>query len=611
MEETPPSVPQAQPHGTSLNTAVPNHHIKKVVVAVHGVGDQYSYATLQSVVNQFCEYYQQPLAVPLGQFHGDPVSYCLHPPYPAEPFQSLAFAEVYWAKIPRALVSEQHTLEEAKAWAGTIVERLRLRWQQEGRVAAYRDADFTRLKQVLSEMVQTLAVLERLSFLAERAGLFTFDLRKLLDDYLGDVQVVAEFGKEREAILTTFRETLTGVHRAYPQAEIHLMAHSEGTVITLLGLLTALREGTGGLEPGQTPWVNQVRGLMTIGSPIDKHLILWPELFPKTSAPAWPEEGPRIEWRNYYDRGDPIGFALDDARQWIGRHKLTHVFHFKKAHDYGFTRYPFPGKAHVGYWQDPAVFGHFIETVVNRAATASQPPTGPVRFGPPRDIKWKKWLSYGVPYLGILALLFVGTYVLFKAITKFTAPQGYHNDGLVFRQVANLTLYVAGLTVAARIPRLTSSKEWRTVGVTVFALLAFISYQYLPVETSSEQLLRAWVSQRTGVEWAVGGVRVLVATAAMLLSWATSLLRPGWGLAPLLVMGTLVVLSFVGYHYVVTEKTGEAPLWPVFPAAAAFFYLWWLSALLFDLVFVWHVHIRQEMALAHMEQMVAAPVRPS
>jgi hypothetical protein len=40
----------------------------------------------------------------------------------------------------------------------------------------------------------------------------------------------------------------------------------------------------------------------------------------------------------------------------------------------------------------------------------------------------------------------------------------------------------------------------------------------------------------------------------------------------------------------------DTKLWPVVLAAAAFLYLWWLAAHLFDLVFVWHRYIRSSLA---------------
>src|SRR5262249_1887911 len=124
--------------------------------------------------------------------------------------------------------------------------------------------------------------------------------------------------------------------------EIHVIAHSEGTVITFLGLLRALCEK-------KTPeWVKSVRGFMTIGSPINKHLILWPELWADVlTAPANPpRKEDRIRWCNYSDYGDPIGFRLKKTREWLTDHGWDGFFDFPDNQDIGFSRYPFPGKAH-------------------------------------------------------------------------------------------------------------------------------------------------------------------------------------------------------------------------------------------------------------------------
>lgn len=53
---------------------------------------------------------------------------------------------------------------------------------------------------------------------------------------------------------------------------------------------------------------------MTLGSPIDKHIHLWPELFAGFGKPSFQPKEP-IEWHNYYDYGDPVGFELDSARE--------------------------------------------------------------------------------------------------------------------------------------------------------------------------------------------------------------------------------------------------------------------------------------------------------
>ena len=76
--------------------------------------------------------------------------------------------------------------------------------------------------------------------------------------------------------------------------------------------------------------------------------------------------------------------------------------------------------------------------------------------------------------------------------------------------------------------------------------------------------------------------------------------RPSWGLTPLILAGTAVVAGRVGFHLWSAGQIG--PVWPVFLATAAFLYLWWLGALLFDLVFIWHLYIRNSEMLQRMER---------
>jgi hypothetical protein len=101
------------PHETGVEITSTEHRpatasaVRRVIVAVHGVGDQYSFATIQAVVNQFCRHYNHPAGVPLGSFHAETKKAAKRPfslplPWPREPFGRLAFAEVYWAKVPRS-----------------------------------------------------------------------------------------------------------------------------------------------------------------------------------------------------------------------------------------------------------------------------------------------------------------------------------------------------------------------------------------------------------------------------------------------------------------------------------------------------------------------------
>jgi hypothetical protein len=602
--------------GTDATAIVPNPNVKKVIVAIHGVGDQSSFATLQAVVNQFCAYYNEPAAVPLGNFHPatDPTTspppppppYCLEfPPYPEGPLQELAFAEVYWAKIPQGIVSDQHTLEEAKQWARTIVERFRLRWQQTGRRTSCQEADFLRIKAVLTEMIQTLAVLERLCYLADRAGLFSFDLRKLLNDYLGDVQVVAEFRNKKRVILDTFHQTLRSIKQSYANADIYLVAHSEGTVIAFLGLLEALNK----LPDEDFTWVKNVRGLMTFGSPIDKHLMLWPKLFPATMAVAWPEGQRKIEWRNYYDYGDPIGFSLRETSEWLKTHQLNRVFSFEEKDDMGFTRYPFPGKAHVDFWQDEEVFGHFIFNVVNeqREDEPFQSKHQKMYLNrQPGDIWWKKWLSVSLPFLVVVGILLAAVYILFQALPDGAGGAGADgSDKKMLQDVVNLGLLLLGVTVATRIPRLTRDWRWRVAGVVLFMGLAALCIGVWPAESAGERCIGEFLKPATAPALPAGIVRLLVAMAVAVLAWVVNVLKPSWGMVPLLLLGTLPILYFVFWSPCISPSSSR---WPIFLAAAAFFYLWWLAALIFDLVFVWYVYIREDQAMVEMGEMVDSAV---
>jgi hypothetical protein len=566
------------------SVAVPageDRKVEKVIVAVHGVGDQYNFATIQSVVNQFCRFHGQPAAVPLGRFHGTP-RFSISPPFPEGTFDHLAFAEVYWAKVPRDVAEDQHTIEESKKWAGTLVERLRLGWHLTGERPGYLNADYDRIRLVVQEMIQTLAVLERLSFLAAQAGLFTFDLKKLLENYLADVQIVTEFDGARETILAAFKATMDEVSAAYPKADVYIIAHSEGTVVSLLGLLDA------GRQDRPPKWLAQIAGFMTIGSPIDKHLILWPSLF--GSAPPSPNyvPGRRIEWRNYYDRGDPIGFNLNGVRQWIEMNGWDKVFNFSPDHDFGFVRYPFPGKAHVDYWDDPEVFGHFIETVVKEPL-----PSGKERNGnastqdrrPPPTRRLKEALSFVIPYVGVTALIVIGVYFLYRSVDGALKPDDAMSYSTALQLVASASLLVLGMTVAARVPRLTRDSRARFLAAAVAIILAVVGIR---IGEGMGAEAPAFVTRVPSIVYFIAIVLLIGLTLWTTATW------PSLGLKPLIALGTAALAAFVaaGLSELPPQQLGS--VWPVFVALAAFLYLWWLAALILDLVLIWHLVVHSQ-----------------
>jgi hypothetical protein len=338
--------------------------VSKIVVAIHGIGDQYRNATVQSVVNIFSRCFEQAVAVPLGGFYapdGKIEAFHLRSlPDVKGQREDIGFVEVYWADIPRRVQRRGYTIEETKAWARTVVQRVRARYSDDlvdptrGQRKLLRPRDYLSAAATIEEMIDAIKVMGNLLFLAEKAGLYKFDLDDLLTSFVGDVQIVADFANYRERILRQFRRILSEVHKRNPDVPIYIVAHSEGTVVALLALLQAFSippPGTKSPEnQEQRSWVRNVRGLMTIGSPIDKHIALWPDMWDPVQNPntTWipPKDDQRIAWRNYYDYADPVGFDLDTARAWLEKHGWEGFFQFEPDHDFGFSRYFLPAKAH-------------------------------------------------------------------------------------------------------------------------------------------------------------------------------------------------------------------------------------------------------------------------
>jgi len=656
----------------------------KIIVAVHGVGDQVMSETIQKVIDRFCRYHGETMGVPLGKIKT--ISVRKHPyeqknrsgqtsPHDCscEPFKmsdlgydgelgELSFVEVHWADLAREVDENRFLLEEPKSWSKTIVERLPMRYNEAAQLSP---KEFDGLRLLLGEMLETLQTLENLLKVSEKAGIFKFDLAKVLNAYLGDVQIVTEFDDVREKILGRFKKTMENLP---DDLDIYIVAHSEGTVVTLLSLLEEMASH----QPPK--WLDQVRGLMTIGSPLDKHLLLWRELFEPNGKPLiqkWElsDQG-QIEWRNYYDNGDPIGFELEGLRRWLNENRWR-AFHFKGTedlmeteeseaeksfyrkckdqmkkslappiHDFGFSRYYFPGKAHNDYWSDSHTFGHFIQTVVYQKEIEASTGEGKDKFmpkearpgkkhsenagsnpkkneldysNPPATKRHARLLSYCAPYLLLMTLMYIAVYVLYKAIKGCldgadatavrelikSSQQG--TDLIVLRNVLGISSVLAGVTVLARIPRLTAAWHWRALGALVCIAMGWLGYLVAePTERNfpGERLylalseIGAKISVNLPENSVTGAALAMIAALLIVvsLSWLAERLSPKWGLRMLMILGGVAIaMILVGPIY---NRADRGPLWPVLLATAFALYLWQTVILIFDLVFVWHRYIR-------------------
>src|SRR5882724_12120722 len=211
-----PSSPQesvAGQSGSAATTPADSPTVAKVIVAVHGIGDQTRNATIQSVVARFCSHHGYPAIVPLGAFQqtlrdNNPAFVLQGPPPNPGLVGVIGFAEVYWAVIPRRIVSHGYTLQETKEWAKSIVARVGVLARSRAINSPVPGFDHKQVREVLEDLITAISVIEALTFLARKAEIIDFSLKKLLDDYLGDIQIMTEFAPQREQIVGEFREIM-------------------------------------------------------------------------------------------------------------------------------------------------------------------------------------------------------------------------------------------------------------------------------------------------------------------------------------------------------------------------------------------------------------------
>lgn len=450
---------------------------RKLFITVHGIGDQRQFDSVQRVASQVLRVDSKNKYGPrlsLGKFASGAVAKATsHATATAVHWHSpktriLGFSEVHWADLCRKPEREGFRLEPVVPWAQTLVDHVSMLKADSGNdqeEKAHEDkTDFELIRAIIGEMGDGLHLIGWLTKLAPHLQLPTFEVDDIVNQYLGDVQFVAEFSDIREQILERFAETMEGVFqnaKLQDGDEIYLISHSEGTVVTLLGLLRAMRPQQKGNEPpsqaalklatdamgsqnnGNDPlkeneppaWLKHVRGWMTIGSPIDKHLILWPDLFQDFEPGPNPKHLPPepIPWWNYADRGDPVGFERNSMRSWMKDHKWANNDSGKNAFQFGaestakdndgnnenakeiafecvFSRYPWPGQAHLDYWNDNDLFDHFLCGVAGIGESSQQEHYRQLAAPVLKD-KWiPQFTSYAVPYLMAFFVLMMGVY---------------------------------------------------------------------------------------------------------------------------------------------------------------------------------------------------------
>ncbi|MCP5128561.1 MAG: hypothetical protein H6985_03150 [Pseudomonadales bacterium] len=104
-------------------------------------------------------------------------------------------------------------------------------------------------------------------------------------------------------------------------AEIQVLAHSLGTVVSYHGLFGLKRGDSGAQNPaGLDAARKKVTHFYTIGSPLEKIGFFWPKL----TNPQVPAGGITLQWENFVSWFDPVAGVLKNFDQWgvVGNQRL-------------------------------------------------------------------------------------------------------------------------------------------------------------------------------------------------------------------------------------------------------------------------------------------------
>lgn len=217
--------------------------------------------------------------------------------------------------------------------------------------------------------------------------------------------------------------------------DIYVIAHSEGTVVAYNSLVWAamVREDAtrhsnddeftrakSAYETVQAvsdfDWLPKVKGLVTLGSPLDKHFLIWRSRFRKHLLSDNPPC--KIPWQNYTDANDPVGYELTELKKSeLGDLPTDAIRMFDNANnDHCYKRYLIPGKAHVDYWSDRAIYKRIIRLM---DLSTEQPP-------PLNDRWWAKFLPLlDIPLYAGICLLLAGAGAFFLYRFAQTLHWGY------------------------------------------------------------------------------------------------------------------------------------------------------------------------------------------
>lgn len=552
-----------------------NDAARTVVVAVHGVGDQTRFETLRPLVHRALVRAKRPRKVSIGDLHSQ--IHALHATAVFAELPGLAFAEVFWADVGRD--NEKYVLGRIDDWVDDVVERVHA---CEATGSPHDPTSAVRLglvRRVLADMGKAIALVRLANRGLASAGIGSIDFERISSAFLADVQMFAEFAFVRREVMARFHTVMRQIaEESAPEARIHICAHSLGSVVAFLGILEAAAR--------HEEWVSRTSSLLTIGSPIDKFITLWPEMFDdvRRAAPLWGPVEP-IAWMNYADLGDPVGYEIDSAREEVAAWAPT-LFRFVNTGDAEvFDRYYVPGLAHLAYWKDQALFDHWFDAHVLPSTSESPAP-------PPSTRKLSTVSAYAISF-GVLLVVVVASAHFFASVINGVSQIGAAVEpgasgatlSLSLRQVLETALYLFGFAALSGASRTSWSFGRFGVGVVATAVAATL----IGLDRDFALATSTYVSA-LAVTIAIALLQNLL-DRNVTVSGARRPLQWIFMLAPILLLFAFETNGF----------DAQAIFGFLVPLGTAIV-LWVLAIVLFDLVTVWFEYVRNGRHLEHLRK---------
>lgn len=330
------------PNATADEVRATSH----VVLVVHGIGEQRKYETLQEVIFQMGRVKHASWFVPLGRLYSVLQQSALFSDLRADGFE---FAEVYWADI--AAEHKSKASSSLARWASRVSHLLDYVDSKNPNVTGGQ-IDVKRLASVVDD---TMLIAQISRFLIARARVDTQGFVDSAEHFIASYQLFSDFEDIREDIVRAFTDQLERIHelKKDENVEVHILAHSLGSVITICGLSELLRRG-------KKEVVGTVASLTTIGSPIDLFATLHKDILGLEHLKR--EQTARaIRWLNLVESADPIASSLTVTKCLLERSN-SNLFDVPsgdtivKPTDQQYCSSPVPGGAHMRYWADAYVY---------------------------------------------------------------------------------------------------------------------------------------------------------------------------------------------------------------------------------------------------------------